>query len=125
MRKLELRREACFLLLAEMQVDHMLLPSPYGFLGGRSETTGLPAAGAAFRPQGATQILSFRFCGKEYYGKQEKEAEEDRSEVNFGPGVEAVLRRGNLIWEPDLFIQNSFPNFWQFATIQTEDFMII
>ena len=57
--------------------------------------------------------------------QEEKEAEEDRSEVNFGPGVEAVLRRGNLIWEPDLFIQNSFPNFWQFATIQTEDFVII
>ena len=29
---------------------------PIGFLGGGSETTGLPVAGAAFRPQGAPRV---------------------------------------------------------------------
>ena len=29
---------------------------PIGFLGGGSETTGLPVAGAAFRPQGAERV---------------------------------------------------------------------
>ena len=39
-----------------MQVDRLLLSNPYSFLGGGSETTGLPVAGAAFRPQGAPRV---------------------------------------------------------------------
>ena len=32
-KKLGLRREACFSLLAEMQVDRLFLPDPYSFFG--------------------------------------------------------------------------------------------
>ena len=34
----------------------MSCPYPIGFLGGGSESTGLPVAGAAFRPQGAERV---------------------------------------------------------------------
>ena len=37
-------------MLAELLVNHRLLPNPHSFPG-RAKRSGLPAAGAAFRPQ--------------------------------------------------------------------------